>query len=533
MSTLLITTKPSTAKIVATYTPESEEITVSGAGSLLIDELANGTVVNYTITADQCVTDTGTKTIEDGENAVNVTLSYIGSVQADTWVPGNGATFPTHAASLGKGGWKEYKTTQERDAIPDAHLELGMAVYVTDEEKLYILSGINTGTTPYTKTWTEFESGISGLGRYLSLWNCKTGLPETNPPESPYVYMSGDYFVVNSSYSQSEIGPESCVVYQTYPEEPFGSLTVDMETFKEYEEPTADVSHIFAYNNISIDYSRAHGTEKLGIVNQGKFDEIYALRQSSAEAYLEERKNQYSGYGEVLSIEDKVNTRWFEYSDSLFVELNFNFTFKWYPDPEDPDYHEPYEQTMNHTYMTYKLDNSTQYSLEYKKELVRRFYEEECGIGIVGELYYGMYPWEEEVQAIIDDESVELRWTIDGNELPSGVTFADYGITKSGKADQKGDAFQLDYKTEKYNYKPNGSSYITGVASTTKENEEVSVNDVYIYDGSEWRLQYNSQKIVSFATLSGSPYDNAALTEALNNKSQVVWKFILGDEVEE
>ena len=36
------------------------------------------------------------------------------------------------------------------------------------------------------------------LGRYLSGWNCATGLAVTNPPESPYEYTTGDYFIVST-----------------------------------------------------------------------------------------------------------------------------------------------------------------------------------------------------------------------------------------------------------------------------------------------------------------------------------------------
>ena len=36
------------------------------------------------------------------------------------------------------------------------------------------------------------------LGRYLSTWNCATGLAGTNPPVSPYTYKTGDYFIVGT-----------------------------------------------------------------------------------------------------------------------------------------------------------------------------------------------------------------------------------------------------------------------------------------------------------------------------------------------
>ena len=41
------------------------------------------------------------------------------------------------------------------------------------------------------------------------------------------------------------------------------------------------------------------------------------------------------------------------------------------------------------------------------------------------------------------------------------------------------------------NYKPNGSSYTTGVASTTVETVDVKVDDTYYFDGTNWRLQQN------------------------------------------
>lgn len=38
---------------------------------------------------------------------------------------------------------------------------------------------------------------MQNIGRFLSLWDCTTGLPETNPSGYPYEYHTGDYFRVN------------------------------------------------------------------------------------------------------------------------------------------------------------------------------------------------------------------------------------------------------------------------------------------------------------------------------------------------
>lgn len=71
------------------------------------------------------------------------------------------------------------------------------------------------------------------------------------------------------------------------------------------------------------------------------------------------------------------------------------------------------------------------------------------------------------------------------------------------------------------NYRPNGSSY-TGTASTIAETDEIEVWDVYVYDWSVWLLQSNHGKTVTFGNIAGSPYDNTNLSNALNDKQDVL-----------
>lgn len=48
-----------------------------------------------------------------------------------------------------------------------------------------------------TYSWERVDvQPVAKLGRYLSGWNCATGLAMTNPQESPYEYTTGDYFIV-------------------------------------------------------------------------------------------------------------------------------------------------------------------------------------------------------------------------------------------------------------------------------------------------------------------------------------------------
>lgn len=82
-----------------------------------------------------------------------------------------------------------------------------------------------------------------------------------------------------------------------------------------------------------------------------------------------------------------------------------------------------------------------------------------------------------------------------------------------------GEAFDpshWDAKTD--NYKPSGSSYITGVASSVVESGEVRPNDYYEYDGTSWLFLHNTQKTVTFSQIAGAPTDNTALSQALAAK---------------
>ena len=72
------------------------------------------------------------------------------------------------------------------------------------------------------------------------------------------------------------------------------------------------------------------------------------------------------------------------------------------------------------------------------------------------------------------------------------------------------------------NYKPDGSSYSWGVASTTVESETVKVWDYYTYDWEHWLLLVNTAREIavdsSLSTTSTNPVENRVVTNALNTK---------------
>lgn len=56
-----------------------------------------------------------------------------------------------------------------------------------------------TITESSSYSWERIDvQPAAKLGRYLSGWNCATGLAVTNPQESPYEYTTGDYFIVKT-----------------------------------------------------------------------------------------------------------------------------------------------------------------------------------------------------------------------------------------------------------------------------------------------------------------------------------------------
>ena len=65
---------------------------------------------------------------------------------------------------------------------------------------------------------------IATIGRYLSQWNCITGLPVTNPPTLPYEYHKGDYYRV------SEVGITRATKYKPSGTQYTGVASTEVET---------------------------------------------------------------------------------------------------------------------------------------------------------------------------------------------------------------------------------------------------------------------------------------------------------------
>jgi len=70
--------------------------------------------------------------------------------------------FPTHYSEYGKGGWREVATIAERDSITSARRKLGMAVYVQETDKVYILK---RGTS--NEYWVPMDTSGGSSSTYV------------------------------------------------------------------------------------------------------------------------------------------------------------------------------------------------------------------------------------------------------------------------------------------------------------------------------------------------------------------------------
>ena len=50
-------------------------------------------------------------------------------------------------------------------------------------------------------------NSINQLNRFLSTWNCVTGLPVTNPANMPFIYKNGDYYIIGTVSEEENYKP--------------------------------------------------------------------------------------------------------------------------------------------------------------------------------------------------------------------------------------------------------------------------------------------------------------------------------------
>ena len=81
--------------------------------------------------------------------------------------------------------------------VPDANKAVNVEVPEVIDN-LYTVDSDNALSAKQWKLLYDYIQNIASRWRFLSNWNSATGLPMTNPSESPYPYKSWDYFAVSN-----------------------------------------------------------------------------------------------------------------------------------------------------------------------------------------------------------------------------------------------------------------------------------------------------------------------------------------------
>ena len=85
--------------------------------------------------------------------------------------------------------------------VPDADKAVDVSVpYV--EDTLFSTSSDDALSARQGGILYEYIQNLQSRWRYLSNWNCATGLPVTNPSDNPYEYRAWDYYIVSTVASQ-------------------------------------------------------------------------------------------------------------------------------------------------------------------------------------------------------------------------------------------------------------------------------------------------------------------------------------------
>lgn len=106
------------------------------------------------------------------------------------------------AEALSKVGAKQDKLTSANAGVGIAITEEGGKTIISNTQTSAEWGNIIGEISDQEDLKLELDTlndridNVEARGRFLALWNATTGLPETNPGESPYEYRAGDYYIV-------------------------------------------------------------------------------------------------------------------------------------------------------------------------------------------------------------------------------------------------------------------------------------------------------------------------------------------------
>lgn len=164
---------------------------------------ADSLAPNYATAAQGALADTAVQTIQTGTNngtisvdGTDVAVKGLGSAaytpSSDYDASGSASTAETNAKNYADSLAPNYATSAQ-GSLADSALQPSDVVdnvVSTDTDKPL---SANMG-----KSLQDQVDNLKARGRFLALWNCATGLAQTNPPTGTYEYKAGDYFIIGT-----------------------------------------------------------------------------------------------------------------------------------------------------------------------------------------------------------------------------------------------------------------------------------------------------------------------------------------------
>lgn len=92
---------------------------------------------------------------------------------------------------------------------------------------------VEVGTT--TSSLQDQIDNLKAIGRYLSGWDCTTGLATTEPPVNPYTYQTGDYFIVSKVGTSGNKKPTGTLYNKNVPSTVTESETVKVNDYYRFD----------------------------------------------------------------------------------------------------------------------------------------------------------------------------------------------------------------------------------------------------------------------------------------------------------
>ena len=164
----------------------------------------------------------------------------------------------------------------------------------------------------------------------------------------------------------------------------------------------------------------------------------------------------------------------------------------WYVNGYDADNNTLFENfTVNGTGDEYSLDAYGFVYIDHFPDNYEDGYSEEYEL--ISHPSYSNYRWQRlDVQPVAEMGRYLSNWNAatglavtNPQENPYEYTTGDYYIVS------------VVASSGNNNYRPNGSNYVIGQASTTVESSHLAVNDTYLYDGTNWLLLKTSDAVTS------------------------------------